>query len=239
MAASIAAGKNRKILSAFGAEVRKLKTFTTKTRLEERVFVLPIDGHSEGGMVYWNENLEEESVELNELRALLRRCGVPFHTWGANGAKTLPELLAEINADETILIEQNGVLSRHVSCVNIDVFYEEGAYQRHLIEAYQIVKGTRRIRKREYSVIEKKRPREDPLLCAHRALFEELGIKGSLNFVAGTPFVETDISKSFRGLLTTYVIYPFELMLPEKWFIPEGYIDMSEAPDEITQFKWK
>jgi hypothetical protein len=182
---------------------------------------------------------QEGCVHLNELKKVLGTYGIPFHEWGANGRKSIIELLEEINAEESVLVEQGGVITRHIACAAIDIFYDEGAYRRYLVETHQIVNDMKRIRSRNYSITEKKRRAEDPLLCAHRALSEELGIRGSLDFVRAEPIIETNLSRSFFGLETTYAIYPFELSLPEKWYDPRGYIDTSEAPKEITYFKWR
>jgi hypothetical protein len=142
---------------------------------------------------------QEGCVHLNELKKVLGTYGIPFHEWGANGRKSIIELLEEINAEESVLVEQGGVITRHIACAAIDIFYDEGAYRRYLVETHQIVNDMKRIRSRNYSITEKKRRAEDPLLCAHRALSEELGIRGSLDFVRAEPIIETNLSRSFFG----------------------------------------
>lgn len=176
---------------------------------------------------------------LEELKDLLRKHNVPFQKWGQPGKKDLAELLKEINDGDSRLMEVDGRLFRRVECATLDVFHiAKGGQKLRLKETHQIVHDRYRKRVRNWSIYEKKRPDEDPLLCARRALAEELGITDQLR-LHGIPIKYDECeSRSFSGLHCTYAFHPFNVYLPKSWYRPEGYVDTSEAPREYTYFKW-
>jgi hypothetical protein len=175
-----------------------------------------------------------------ELEETLRKYNIPFYTWGQFGGKNFEELLTELNTGESWLVESDGRIYRRVECAALDVFYHhESGRKLYLKETLHLVGGKERKRKRKWSIYEKKRLEETPLACARRALQEELGITAKLPLHGSQLKYEECESTSFRGLWCSYAFHPFEVYLPEEWYRPEGYVDTSEVPHEITHFAWK
>ena len=179
-------------------------------------------------------------MELQELQETLARYGIPYEEWGGQNGKTIEDLHAEVVSGEAVLSPVAGKLVRSIICARIDVFYRAGGMCRHLVESHQIVRGEKRTRRRGASLYEKMQGTETPYVCAHRALSEELRIDEPLfGMRALTPIQETNESVSFRGLRTVYTFYPFTITLPERHYKPEGYVDVSEVPREVTYFVWQ
>ena len=177
-------------------------------------------------------------MKYEDLVRLLRKYGLPYATWGKGEGKDLFTLFKEVNAGETTLVEKDGKLLRRLECATVDVFYGEGSRRRYLREGGQVVNGVVRTRKRRWSLYEKRLPNEEPLTCALRGIREELGIEGGLTLVPLEAVREDCDSASFPGLRTSYVFFPFDLVLPYELYRPEGYVDRSEAPRELTFFGW-
>lgn len=177
-------------------------------------------------------------MDLRQLKRKLMFHNMPLHLWGQNNGKTVEDFLEEINAGESRLIESEGRLLRRVECATMDIFHQGAAGRLHLKETHQIVRGKRRVRKRNWSLYEKKLPGEDPIACAYRGLLEELEIEERLELRPSQLHYDESPSLSFPGLWTSYVFHPFDVNLPERWYKPEGYVDTSESPKEETYFTW-
>jgi hypothetical protein len=104
-----------------------------------------------------------------EAEQLLRRYNMPLDQWGKGEAKTLDNLLEEIENGEAVLIEDEaGELVREISVVWMTVFYSDESGNRYrLIEEKQVFDdGRERTRDLSISVGEKMKPGEGPLETA-------------------------------------------------------------------------
>lgn len=152
---------------------------------------------------------------------------IPIHLWGQGGAKSL---MKEVEQGETELVVIDGKLTRQISVVNLDVYYYSpicNCCVWKLKENKQVFKdGRTRVRERESSIAEKMKPGEDLDAAAQRALKEEIGISGEgLEFKRQEDMDETEDkeSPSYPGLSTVYKLYWYSIVLPKKYYKPEGY----------------
>ncbi len=172
-------------------------------------------------------------MNKDTLVRLLTGCGILVEQYGIGKAKTLDQLLDEINDGETEL-----VLRRSVKVIALNVFYKDDDKELILVEQKQVLlDGRERPRTLDSSIGEKMLADEVPLEAARHALKEELEIEEMLDLKEGEPFERTSVSPSYPGLSTHYRFFRFSVYLPDHLFKPEGYI-IKEA-DKTTYFVWK
>jgi hypothetical protein len=183
-------------------------------------------------------------MELQELKEKLRCSGIDVSLFGKGQAKTLEALLNEINNPREgvkLVTTVIGNVYRMVEVFNIHVFYHHGDKRLRLREALQIFNDGRfRARlERLAAISEKMHSNESYWDGVARALREELGIEG-IN-LENTREVECrrieKISQSFPGLVSTYEIHYVNYFMEEKFFCPEGYVEVQK--DKKTYFVWE
>lgn len=174
-----------------------------------------------------------------ELRFLLESYGINPKTW--NTGKTLGHLFKEIKDGETNLEEdENKNLIRKVSCVSADIIYVEQKTGRifQLIEEKQIFAGGMiRRRKLKNSLAEKIKLGESIEQAIQRGLREELGIKGNLEIKFQETRKETEMSRSYPGLMAEYTLHIFTVTLHKDQYQAEGYTESRSGIE--TYFIWK
>jgi hypothetical protein len=176
-----------------------------------------------------------------ELEDYLSSAGVPLHTWGTGSAKTLDHLLKELDEGEcTLTREPHGIVRRGALAMVRVLHVAADGTTWWLREDRQVFRDGR-VRRRDHggaSVAEKIKPGEptDERL-AHRAVAEELGVRGPfLTQVLGETF-EITPSPSYPGLENQLTVHRFEVALSREQFRPEGYVE--HQPDKDTFFIWE
>ena len=188
-----------------------------------------------------NPQENEKAIEQRkaELAEKLNSYHISLDQWGKGSAKTLDHLLEEIEAGETVLVEEQGELVRKLGFVGVIIYYEDGSGRYKLREEKQAFRDGR-IRTRphlEGSVSEKMKPGEAPLEAVQRGLAEELAMKvdpDNIKYLAEKKIVSD--SPSYPGLNTHYFKYIFELTLPKERANPEGYV--GEETDQTNYWRW-
>ncbi len=180
------------------------------------------------------------SIELENLEKRLQDSGINISQYGKCAAKTVKDLLKEIQDKEIILInDKNGNLLRKVRVGSIDIFYTNLKEEKFFLrEEKQVFKdGRERRRNLPGSVSGKIRTNEDPKESVIREIQEELGIPTRLNVFEEEKRIEKVQSPSYPGLTSEYLIHKFSANIEDYDFNPEGYI---ENGDKLTTFfVWK
>lgn len=177
-----------------------------------------------------------------ELYTRLMRFRIPVDDWGKGTAKEVSHLLSEIQNGDSELVEEKDGIMRRVRVVNISVFAEFDGKTHILIEDRQVFnEGTpqERVRKRRDlsgAVSEKIHSSENPDIAVTRAIHEELGIEGSINFNKIRLEDLDRESPSFPGLRTQYRVHCYGVTLTGGQIRKDGYKEVQ--PDKTTYFVW-
>jgi hypothetical protein len=159
---------------------------------------------------------------------------LPLHLYGVGQAKSFDRLVEEIEQGETLIDFRNNQPVRLIQVARVYIFCKG----RQLIESKQTIKGQGDRFRNLDCVSEKFKLRERARDAAVRGIEEELGlcIKESDLVLLGKLAEERE-SPSYPGLLTCYVFYDFQWVLPEEYYRQEGYT--ADEGDCITFFNWK
>ena len=182
----------------------------------------------------------KDEIDINTLRLQLEKAGINISQWGTNNTKTLEHLQKEIEDRETTLItDRLGNVLRKVMVGGADIYYISPDNKKYrLKEEKQIFKdGRERRRDLEDSVCEKMKLGEDPKSAIIRGIREELGINGEITLTQTGVEEEKIASPSYPGLKAHYVFYKFQVILTDKQFNADGYIE--NQPDKSTYFIWE
>jgi 8-oxo-dGTP pyrophosphatase MutT (NUDIX family) len=181
------------------------------------------------------QNLDQD---IAALRNRLERSGISTAEWGKGEAKTLANLVKELQEGDSSLVEENGKLVRTVIVGGADVFYETPEGSLRLKEEKQVFQdGRERRRDLGSAVSEKIRPDEAPAEAMLRGLREELGITGEVTMRYEGESGKTITSPSYPGLTSRYVNHKFTAVLSADQFKPKGYIEVQD--DKTTYFVWQ
>lgn len=179
--------------------------------------------------------LFESFNSIQDLINILKQHNIPIEKWGLGQSKTIEHLFKELQDGECRLEYENKELVRYIDFVGIKVFYKD----MFLIEDHQEFKDGR-IRKRntKFSVAEKMKPGEIPLVSVIRGMQEELGIEISENQITSENIINHEgiYSRSYPGLKAKYNEYPFTCHINNSQFNPDGYTEIQK--DKSTFFKW-
>ena len=177
-------------------------------------------------------------MDKSELEAILLQHDISFQKWGTGKAKTVDDLLEEINSGEAEVKSREGKLLRTTKVVSITVTYWDGNNDLILVEDRQVFSdGRERKRVLDASLGEKMFVNEVPEEAARRALKEELCIIDVEVVSIGTKFRGPEMSLSYPGLETLYELVQFSAKLPTSLFRPEGY--MEDDGKKKTYFVWQ
>ncbi len=172
-----------------------------------------------------------------ELRSVLEKTGIDYSWWPRASQKSTDNLLVELNAGESILIEEAGHLCRMTSVVTM--FIEDSA-KGLLLEDYQILKsGERRDIGRPPGG--KMLTGELPIDRVHKEMLQELKLtKVDYDCVAfdDLPVTEETIeSPSYPSLPSVYQVYRFQLRL-KPWVIIEDGYSVIDTDGKKLFFRW-
>lgn len=159
-----------------------------------------------------------------QLERMLSAHGVDTAQWGSAGARSVTDLLRELELGESVLTFSTGAVRRWVNVAKVRIFSLEH-HQFHLVEAQQLLPDGR-VRTRGTPLSEKLRLKESPLAAARRGLREELGALGTedaINVDAASlrQWRETRESRSYPTLISNYNLHQFDataLALPRTRF---------------------
>jgi hypothetical protein len=148
------------------------------------------------------------------LSQVLQEAKIDVSQWSAAlGTKMVEDLQVEIDSGETRLQSIEGVLTRVVKVVTVDVQIQIGDRLFRLVEDKQIF-FTGAVRKRGLqSLSEKVKHNELPKVAARRALDEEIGLvyKGEMISIGNE--VKQQNSPSYPGLSCRYQIFNYQIVL--------------------------
>ena len=177
-------------------------------------------------------------MDMPELFTLLQESKLNLRAFGQGKAKTLLDLLTEIQSGEAVLEKVRGRLTRRLTVLGVDVYAEVDSQRLRLVEDRQVfTDGRVRRRSTPTAVSEKLHQDEDVSEAVPRALKEELGI-ASFEVVADSwrERVETEESPSYPGLLSEYTKLEVDVIISPSEYKEEGY--QEEQRDKTTHFKW-
>jgi len=137
--------------------------------------------------------------EIENLKSLLGRYGISVDNFGKGKAKRLEDLLGEIQAGETTLVEHKNELLRLVRVAGVNVFYNDESNRYQLVEDRQEFTDGRVRRRTDvgFSVSEKMLPNEKPEVAVRRAIKEELDITDKVDLKGGRKSEELLESPSY------------------------------------------
>lgn len=173
-----------------------------------------------------------------KLESFLRTNNIPLGEWGKGDAKTVDDLLKEVQASESVLSLRGTKVIREVTSLLLDIYYKEGSDVWRLVEEKQVfADGRTRVRSGSISMGEKMTADENSEAAIHRGLEEELGISG-LQSVIERPMVREELpSTTYPGIVSRHTRHRYDVVLQTKDFKPEGYIEVQ--PTKSTYFVWK
>ncbi len=178
----------------------------------------------------------------HSLRTLLRNHDVLDHSWcHYPNAKTVADLLEEIQRGESTITVEMGRLIRTVRTIGLNIHYEhlDGRWQ-SLVEARRVyADGHTEQRTLSTSIGEKITSGESTGHTATRAIKEELGIDFSFtekNYTILPMAVSEGKSASYPGLTTRYCIIRVEIIFDASQYRPNGYTEVKDG--RTTYFEW-
>lgn len=182
----------------------------------------------------------EAEITRETLVDFLCEQGVSTATWGTGKAKSLDDLLEEVQEGESQLIVFEEGLRRVTPIDQIEVRYQalNGSLYR-LVEQKQVFNdGRERVRSLPCFLGEKIKAGEDLAFVVVRGIGEELGIEIDVSRVTalGHEYQETE-SFSYPGLITRYDKYTFLVNLADGEYRSEGY--MEDDGKKYTYFVWQ
>ncbi len=191
--------------------------------------------------------MTEISRDLDTTTAIAAKLiyhGIDTSKWGKDKAKSVDDLVREIEAGDCILTTtESGGLLRVVRVARANVYYFGESVPLRLVESKQVFRDEdgnerERVRNSPTSIAEKIKQDETPQDGILRCLREELGVdfdKGVLESPEVSEVIE--YSPSYPGLLCHFSYSDFECELSEEQFDPIGYVEVQ--PDKVTFFEWE
>lgn len=175
------------------------------------------------------------------IKEVLRQFGIPVDRWGSGSAKTVANLLDEIEAGETTLVKDEQELLRKTGFVALNIICQGTDGVLELYKKEQIFSdGRRRKRNMNWSAGEKLLRGENPNVALERLLYKEELVQIAKGITGIAPIGETQETKespSYPGLKTEFIRYSFSGELEAAFFKSEGYI--LEESDKTTYFAWR
>lgn len=177
-------------------------------------------------------------MALTELNEKLNENGIDISAWGKWDSKDLKSLQNEITKGECKLEVIDGVLTRVINLVGVDIFHtnKEGVLF-NLRETKQVLKnGTETVREFEHSVWEKMVWNETPISAMRRWIHDILSVENFVDIRKGTQNRLSKASTSYPNLSVLYNRFWFTAKLNNDQFKSKGYIETKK--DKTTYFEW-
>jgi hypothetical protein len=177
---------------------------------------------------------------MQEIEKQLNDSGIDMSLYGQGKAKTIKDLVKEIEDNETVLVKENGKLLRKVQVGNVEIFYTNKTGDKFILKEDKQVFNDGRERRRAHlsgSLSGKMRVDENPKESIIREIQEELGISSRLDVKEKITETETIESQSYPGLPTCYITNRFTADMTDKDFKLEGYVEKTNSL--TTYFVWK
>lgn len=180
--------------------------------------------------------------DLESLRKILKQHKVPFEKWGEGPTKTIEIFWKEIQEGESQLaVSKKGRLVRLVERSQALINCEGPTGRLFLRESKQVfANGSRRTRKQDISVSEKRARGESARSAMVRGIAEELKITlvdpMVLKRKRGHRYSSSKSSRSYPGLPVKNRVAVFTWLMPIEYFDPEGYVE--RQPTKTTCFEW-
>lgn len=187
--------------------------------------------------------MQKRSVELftaSGVYGQLRYHGVDTSNWGKVATKGIEDLVAELNAGESILGENSEGLLRKVAVLGLDVFVRHENKVYILAEDHQVFNdGSTRSRNLSTSLGEKIKAGETAENTVLRALSEELGIGDGAVKVLRMGAVEETLrsSSSYPSLPTSIVMHYAAAMIDPSEYNVAGYVERQDT--KSIYFSWR
>jgi hypothetical protein len=177
-------------------------------------------------------------MDTYTLFALLLKHDVPLSLWGTGEAKTMQDLLKELNEEQSLLVETETGLLQTYTRSGLNVYHDDGTRVWNLRELKQVFRdGSITQRRRLTSIGTNLKRCEEPIDAAYRALNEELGISDHLPLIAKPMIVQHRVpSISFPGIDTIYTVHIFDVFLPARHYKPGGYVERQDH--KTSYFVW-
>lgn len=182
-------------------------------------------------------------MDYRELIDVLEANGIPYGTWGAGEAKTVANLLIELNTGDCRFEKVENRFTRvvDVCAVNVVCYINETDTEWVLREDRQeFVDGRIRRRQLDTSIGEKMKPDEEPEVAVRRALHEELHIDEHEEVYIssrGMKLVEPESAYSYPGLPALYRKHYFEVNLLPHHFCAHGFVEREK--DKTNYYVWE
>lgn len=180
-----------------------------------------------------------KDVSLEELTGILITCGIPIEKWGMDEAKTIDNLLVELqNGESAMWVDDQGI-HRDVTVLWLDVIHETSDGDVFLLKEDRQEFRDGRVRRRDLpgSLGEKMKPNERPVDASMRALAEEIGVENiTSHYVIGEE-VKMYTPPTYPGLESRYTTYSHLVQIGTEDFRPEGYVEYQE--DKVNYYVWK
>lgn len=179
-------------------------------------------------------------VSIEELTTILGAAGVPLELWGQGSAKTIEHLHKEIVEGESeVYRDASGSLRRQVAVTWVDVLYISPSGETFLLKEDRQVFTDGRVRTRTLpgSLMEKRKPGEEAVDAAMRALSEEINIDDPVGLYQIPTETKPSKTDSYPGLNSSYAVTGFVAEIPHGSYKPEGYIEVQ--PDKTNYYVWE
>ncbi len=170
---------------------------------------------------------------------MLKDKGINTELYGTGTFKTIGHLYQEIHEGETELTEEDGQLVRRVQFVGARIIYKKDGSWLRLYEEKQIFKDGRERRRTNmpYSAAEKFKSGEDPKEVIVRGMKEELKLDITKDQFTFYNKMEIENNDDYPGIKSFHIGYEFLVVLNDKQYNPEGYIERQS--DKDVYFNWK
>jgi hypothetical protein len=171
------------------------------------------------------------------LSALLDRHHIDWRNWGQGDSLGLPTLAKEVQAGESVFLEDGGTIRRVVRVINIRVSFIDHGQIKYLQEDHVVLADGRTRRRTVLGAVnEKAKPGEPPSAAAHRGMLEEVGIDFDFTNVPCQETVTDKISANYVGLPCRFQNFIYNVTIEPKDYNPEGYLE--KEPGKTTYFTW-
>ena len=176
-----------------------------------------------------------KTFEVKKLMKLLSWFNIPVDKFGKGEAKSVQNLLDEINNGDCRLIISRDGIYREVFVIRAYINYKG-----LILKEDKQVFDDGRIRERNYfHISEKIRVDEKFEEALKRAVKKELGIESKLNWENRSVGEKEDMdSLSYPMLTTRYLFFDRLIFFTDEQYKEEGYTEYKKSTGITTHFKW-